>query len=274
MKNFSKFKGVVKSRIKNALRVLFKPIGLDIVNSTELQSIRELEKFENHTKYKYLSKSNSSQLPSLIKFCGLSASQLCQDLFVLERHDFKRAGYFVEFGATNGRELSNTWILESEFGWTGILAEPAKTWREALIRNRPKSTLDFRCVWNKSGLHVSFTEVATAELSTISEFSDEDLHLNARRNHIKYEVETVTLRDLLIQNNAPKVIDYLSIDTEGSEFAILSAFDFNEYQIKVITCEHNYGPQREEIFELLSRYGYVRIHEDISLFDDWYIKNN
>ncbi|GIT91759.1 hypothetical protein JANAI62_22160 [Jannaschia pagri] len=37
---------------------------------------------------------------------------------------FKRGGYFVEFGATDGVTLSNTWLLEMSFGWSGILADP------------------------------------------------------------------------------------------------------------------------------------------------------
>ena len=77
---------------------------------------------------------------------------------------------------------------------------------------------------------------------------------------------------MLDKYNAPREIDYLSIDTEGSEFDILSHFDFNKYQFRVITCEHNFAPQREEIFSLLTRNGYLRKFENISNVDDWYVK--
>src|SRR3981189_1916986 len=78
-----------------------------------------------------------------------SKSQLRQDLFVLSELGFKRNGFFVEFGAANGIDLSNTFLLENDFGWKGILAEPAKCWHNDLHNNR-KCWIDTACVWSKS----------------------------------------------------------------------------------------------------------------------------
>lgn len=202
-----------------------------------------------------------------------SKAQLKQDMFVLVELDFKRDGYFVEFGATNGVELSNTYMLEKEFGWDGILAEPARVWHDALKANR-KCHVHHDCVWSKSGEVLEFNEVDAAELSTIDTFSGVDEHAKTRTSGKKYLVKTISLLDLLKKYNAPKDIDYFSIDTEGSEFDILSAFDFDAYNIKVITCEHNYTPMREKIFQLLSSKGYTRKHTGVSRFDDWYVINN
>jgi len=199
-----------------------------------------------------------------------SKAQLRQDIFVLAELGFKRDGYFVEFGGTNGVDLSNTYLLETELGWTGIVAEPAHVWHDALISNR-KCLLDFNCVWSESGKTLEFNEVDEAELSTIDTFSNTDEHAKTREIGNKYEVNTISLFDLLEKHDAPKEIDYLSIDTEGSEYEILSAFDFDAYKIKVITCEHNYTPMREKIFELLSSKGYTRKYTEFSYFDDWYV---
>ena len=65
-----------------------------------------------------------------------SRSQFKQDVFALMVNKFREGGYFVEFGATNGYDISNTYILEKQFGWQGILVEPAKMWHENLIKNR------------------------------------------------------------------------------------------------------------------------------------------
>lgn len=59
-------------------------------------------------------------------------SQLRQDLMVASYLNYKKKGYFVEFGATNGKDLSNTYLLEKEFLWDGILAEPAKIWHREI----------------------------------------------------------------------------------------------------------------------------------------------
>lgn len=199
-----------------------------------------------------------------------SKAQLRQDIFVLAELGFKRGGYFVEFGGTNGVDLSNTYLLEKELGWTGIVVEPAHVWHDDLVANR-SCLLDFNCVWSESGKTLEFNEVLEAELSTIDTFSNTDEHASTREIGNKYEVHTISLLDLLEKHDAPKEIDYLSIDTEGSEYEILSAFDFDAYKIKVITCEHNYTSMREKILELLSSKGYTRKYTEFSYFDDWYV---
>lgn len=213
-----------------------------------------------------------SDYRKLIKFGNKSKSQLGQDIFVLSELGFKRDGFFVEFGATNGLDLSNTYLLESDFGWSGILAEPATSWHESLRLNR-KAKIDTRCVWSQSGDSLVFNETDMKEFSTIDHFSSADLHEKNRLNGSKYIVDTVSLLDLLDELEAPRIIDYLSIDTEGSEYSILENFDFSKYSFRVITCEHNYTPMRDKIKILLESKGYVRKYTNLSKFDDWYVLN-
>jgi len=207
----------------------------------------------------------------MIRHFNESSAQIFQDLWVLFMTREKHDGFFVEFGATNGMTLSNTLLLERDFGWKGILAEPARGWHDELRQNR-KCIIDTRCVWSRSGEVLEFNEVAEGELSTIGKFSDSDGHAKSRKLSKTYTVESISLEDLLVAHNAPHCIDYLSVDTEGSELTILSNFDFSKYDIRFITVEHNYTPERKKIHTLLRQNGYTRIFEGFSQWDDWYVK--
>ena len=176
----------------------------------------------------------------------------------------------MEFGATDGFNLSNSFLLEDTFQWKGILAEPGKKWHASLHANR-RAIIEMRCIWRTSGEVLEFNETENGELSTLEMFSSGDLHADSRVSGKRYLVETISLLDLLDRNNAPEYIDYLSVDTEGSEFEVLNGFNFDKYQFGFISCEHNYTESRERIHDLLVSKGYRRVLEDFSHFDDWYI---
>lgn len=195
-------------------------------------------------------------------------SQLGQDFLALVLADFKTSGYFVEIGATDGITISNSYALETMFNWQGILAEPARIWQSKLHENRG-CVIDERCVWSKSKKHLAFLE--SGEFSTIEEFRALDMHASERSNGIQYEVETVSLMDLLKDHEAPKFIDFLSIDTEGSEFEILKDFDFSKYSFALISVEHNFSVSEEAVSDLLTKNGYTRILREFSEWDAWYV---
>lgn len=203
--------------------------------------------------------------------CHRSFAQLFQDLFVAYELHGKREGYFVEFGAADGTELSNTLLLERDFGWHGIVAEPARVWHDRLRRNR-RCAIDARCVWSRSGEQLVFNEAPLPELSTIDAFTAGDGHAPLRAGGTRYAVATVSLNDLLAEHGAPRQIEYLSIDTEGSELEILRAFDFSRYRVEIITVEHNFEPARDEIHALLAAQGYARKFASLSQWDDWYLR--
>ena len=200
-------------------------------------------------------------------------SQLGQDVLALSHLGLSREGFFVEFGATNGVDLSNTYLLEKEFGWRGILCEPAKKWHKNLTLNR-SSDLDTRCVYASTGEMIKFSETAIGEFSSISSFLNSEASRQKRKHATDYEVETVTLGDLLATHDAPKHIDFLSIDTEGSEYEILKSFDFSEYSFGLICVEHNFTDNREKIEILLVKNGYSKVFPEFSAWDDWYVATN
>ena len=258
--------------MKNKINLLLEALDLKLVrNSTYERLSCSQETLKSHTLADLIDRQS---LPQFFEWLPESRSQLRQDIFVLGELGFKHNGYFVEFGATNGIDLSNSYLLEKRFDWKGILAEPAKSWHKDLKKNR-KAHIETDCVWTKSGETLVFNEVfdadRKAELSTIDTFSNSDLHSVVRRNGERYPVNTISLNDMLAKYEAPTHIDYLSIDTEGSEFDVLNAFDFRNYEIKIITCEHNFTPMREKVYKLLTSHGYERKFIEFSQFDDWYI---
>jgi hypothetical protein len=79
----------------------------------------------------------------------------------------------------------------------------------------------------------------------------------------------VSLDDLLDQHNAPEQIDYLSIDTEGSEFIILNAYSFKR-NFNLMTVEYGNTAERSKISKLLLSKDYIKVHEKLSNWEDWY----
>lgn len=210
----------------------------------------------------------SSLRSACIDLLEQSQSQLRQDVFALAMNGFKRNGFFVEFGATNGKSLSNTYLMEKNFGWKGILAEPAIDWHESLKANR-SCAIDTRCVWSASGETVLFTQAPRRANSSVSAY----VPIRRRLRGNTYEIGTVSLNDLLDHHGAPSQIDFLSVDTEGSEFEILNAVNWSKWSFGVITVEHMFTEKRQLIFDLLTGHGYHRVYEDASNYDDWYVSS-
>jgi FkbM family methyltransferase len=253
---------------KTLVKKVIESLGFSVVR---LQALDRLKK-DSQSAYdiKLLKSVSGDKVWKLVDLMGESKSQLRQDLFVLSELNFKEGGFFVEFGATNGVDLSNTYILEKNFGWTGLLGEPARKWHTSLKSNR-SSVIETKCVWHTSGQELMFNEADVGELSTLEQFVKEDGHSTSRKLSKQYQVKTISFNDFLENNNAPALMDFLSIDTEGSEYEILSSLDFSRYKFRVITCEHNYTEAREKIHTLLTSHGYVRKLEQVSRWDDWYV---
>ena len=264
-------------KLVNKFLINFNIRLIKLMNLKELECQNEFLKNENNNlKEDFLffqSNRFKNNFNKLSESFQMSNSQLGQDLFVLNHFNFKKKGFFVEFGATNGIDLSNSYLLEKHFNWRGIVAEPCKTWHKDLFKNR-NCNIDLNCVWKSSDSKLNFFEVEDAEFSTIAEFNNSDHNTEIRSKRKEYQVSSISLNDLLIKYNAPKEIDYLSVDTEGSEYEILKNFNFKEYSVKVITVEHNFSDMRNEILKLLSKNGYKRVLTSISKWDDWYVLTN
>jgi len=191
----------------------------------------------------------------------------------LHYSDYKKQGYFVEVGAGDGTHMSNTVMLEKNYEWVGILAEPNKLQYDKIRKSR-SCHFSNKVVYSESDIDLMFNETSQEYLSTTTDYLSVDGHAASRigSNIIRsYSVKTVSLVDLLDIYKSPKFIDFLSLDTEGMEYSILSTFNFDIYKIRFICVEHNFTENRSKIFKLLTANGYKRIYKSISEVDDWYI---
>ncbi len=169
--------------------------------------------------------------------------QLGQDKWVIQMFGKRKRGYFLDIGASDGININNTYVLEHRFGWSGICFEPGLQF-DNLQRNRAAIVSD-HCLYNRSGDHVQFqVAIENNDYSGITRhIRDHDLHRQEYDSIIK---QTKTLTECLQKFDSPKHIDYMSLDTEGSEYEILQGLDFDQYSIAAITVEHNFEQLKRE----------------------------
>lgn len=206
----------------------------------------------------------------------MRGSMFGQDCFVIEVLNGMRNGFFLDSGASDGIKGSNTVVLETEFGWHGICVEPNPTFFASLKQNR-RCHCVCCCLYDRDG-DVDFVE-ADVLGGILNEYhpsllqqakTSYDVPMDAAGMPTTVRRPARTIRSVLKELGAPQIIDYWSLDTEGSELAILKSFPFDEYSFRVLTVEHNWFPVREEIREFLEYRGYRRVKE--LTVDDCYVK--
>ena len=204
-------------------------------------------------------------------------SQLFQDIFASFIVGDKFEKTFLEFGATDGLNLSNSFLLENSFDWKGVLSEPSPQWHKDLEKNRKNSKIITKCIWKETGKKLDFFMSDNGELSSLKDFVESDKISNPAnvemrlKNGKTISVETISLNDVVKKYFNSICPSYISIDTEGSEYEILKAFDLDNFRPKVFTVEHNHTENETKIDEFLITNGYVRIFRKLTAFDAWYI---
>jgi hypothetical protein len=199
-----------------------------------------------------------------------SHSQLSQDIWVLYRTHSMRKGYFVEVGSCHPTELNNTFLLESKYGWGGLLIEPNPL-MTSLLRKERSSTVIEAAIADGEKVQLSVADIP--EFSSTIEQLDEHTHPLHKSSGTYIEVVAKRLTQVFDDNNVPADFDFLSLDIEGGEEYALKSIDFARFRPKLISVEHNFTASRDKIQRYLELQGYIR--DPISLnssWDDWYIE--
>lgn len=200
--------------------------------------------------------------------------QAGQEQVVAEIFRSKPKGYFVDLAANHFIHLSNTYTLEQDFNWTGVCIEPNPMYRHDLVTKR-SCTVSVNPIGAVTGEKVTFrmkhvfggivgASMDNKEEDTADKSGDTTLTL-------------VTLSDLLDYVQAPKRIDYFSLDVEGAEALVLEGVDFSKYTFLVLSIERPTAAIHEQLtkngfwfFRVLSSWGdVIYLHEDLPGLADW-----
>ncbi len=176
-------------------------------------------------------------------------SQIGQDQYVnntyIKNH---KNGIFVDVGAFDGVKFSNTYFFEKKLNWTGICIEPQKKFFMKLKKTRT-------CICINAAAFNSETTVNFRTSKSKHMIAGIENHHNTKKLMTPKEISivtvpTVTLKDVFQKNNI-SVVDYISIDTEGSELQVLQGIDWNDVHINVINFEHNHD---QNMLEKIKQY--------------------
>jgi FkbM family methyltransferase len=188
-------------------------------------------------------------------------SQYNQDYWIDQLLEQKEKGVFLDIGANDGITISNSYFFEKNRNWEGICVEPLANVFAKLDKNRECHKVN-ACVSDKNGKEVFFRiEGYTEMLSGLrSEYHDTHWQriladVAAKGDRVfEYEVDCIAVNDLLAKHSY-RDIDFLSLDTEGSELKILKAIDYGRFNFSIICVENPYNDKGFE--QLLSKHGFV-----------------
>ena len=167
----------------------------------------------------------------------------------LEKYVDYDDGFYVELGANDGVTQSNSFYFESRRNWMGVLVEPSPQ-NFLLCRKQRSNRYQIFCNACVSfNYRDKYVDIKYANLMSISEnleldLEDKEAHIDAAKEHLaerevvfSFGAVATTLNSLLDKANAPKVIDFLSLDVEGAELEVLKGINFEQYSFKYMLIE-------------------------------------
>ena len=177
-------------------------------------------------------------------------SQYRQDEIVLDILNHKRSGFFVDIGAHDGKELSNTYFMEKNLDWSGLCIEPNPSVTEDLKKNR-NCIIDTRSISRTTGEDVFFyaDDEPMLSMTTWDGVSLMNHQGEVIPRNTLTKMSGVSLKDLLVTSGAPKEIDYISMDIEGCEAEILHSFDFEVFDVNCWSIEWKSHGDLQNIYD-------------------------
>lgn len=191
-----------------------------------------------------------------------------------------RNGTFVEIGANDGIQQSNSKYFETFLGWKGVLIEPFPENFIKLRENRARRNffVNAACVdfsYQKEYVDLVYSDLMTASIGLENDLINLDQHLKESAKYLKrgkihpFKACARTLNSILVETGMPKVIDFLSLDVEGSEISVLKGINHKVFRFKYILVECR---NLDTMIQYLDLNGYLL--EDQFSHHDYLFKDN
>jgi hypothetical protein len=170
-------------------------------------------------------------------------SQADQDKFVINILKNKQNGFFLEIGSHHPININNTYKLEKEYGWTGLMVEYEPSYENLYKTHRTSNYII------QDATTINYLEL----------FQKYNFPKNMDYLQIDLEVENRSTLTTL---------------------EVLEKQLFSEYKFATVTFEHDfyrgdYFETRKKSREIFTRYGYTLIFPDAGHpnfpFEDWYV---
>lgn len=182
--------------------------------------------------------------------------------FVREYLGEKPPGFYVEVGANDPKFLSQTWHLE-ERGWRGVLVEPLPEKAAALRRERPNSQVFEAGCSSPDKVGEAILHIAEFDVhSSLEQGVDDPTVLYPG----SVKVKIMTLDQILEQAGATRV-DFVSMDTEGTELNVLMGFNLERWKPRLLLIEDQVHSLKKHFH--MKRHGYRLVKR--TSFNNWYI---
>lgn len=174
----------------------------------------------------------------------------------------KKQGFFVDVGAADGEDNSNTRYLAKHLDWSGVLIEPHPEFYQSLStlykENNKIKTIN-AAVYNSEGNlpFYLFGEYRDAQISTLDEKFKQKV-ISIYGNKFKsVDIKTIKLQTIFkeIYNNGVNTIDFLSVDCEGADIEVLESNDWNIYRPSLICVEHSMDTVT--LHDFMNKYNYT-----------------
>ncbi|MBT8530894.1 FkbM family methyltransferase [Polynucleobacter paneuropaeus] len=167
----------------------------------------------------------------------------------LEKYLPKTGGFFVELGANDGINQSNTLYFERYKGWRGVLIEPTPHNYLKCLANRLAENHIFcnACVsfdYSDRFVEIVFANLMSSPVGLESDVKDPVSHAHSGRQFLEstdqiftFGAIAKTLNTILLESQSPKKIDLLSLDVEGAEIEVLKGIDHHQYRFSYLCIE-------------------------------------